>query len=191
MKIFGLTGKTGSGKTTVSALLAQKGYYIIAGDVLARKVTEKGSKTLLELCEAFGNDIIAPDGSLKRKYLVEKISGMNNGVEILNSITHPAIDALFAAEIAKAEAFGFEVCVFDAAALLESPSKDRCEKIIVVTAPEEIRLKRITERDSITSRQALQRMSMQKDDEYYFSKADIIIRNYYPYSLEEEINKIG
>ena len=191
MNIFGLTGKTGAGKSTVSLLLQEKGFYIIDGDVLARKVTEKGSKVLHELSDSFGSDIILSDGSLDRKLLVRKVTERENGTEILNSITHPAIDELIVNEIKKAENKGFENCIIDAAALLESPSKRHCKKMIVVTAPMETRLERIVLRDSISKETALQRMAMQKDDEYYLSKADIIIRNYSPYSLEEEIKKIG
>lgn len=190
MKIFGLTGKTGSGKTTVSEMLEKKGFYIVDGDLLARKITEKGSPVLEKLADAFGSDILTDEGELKRKFLVEKLNQKENGVELLNSITHPAIDDLFKDEIQKAEKLGFENCIFDAAALLESPSRKRCEKIIVVTAPEKIRLERILSRDSITKQQAIQRMSMQKDDEYYLSQADIIIRNYPPFSLDGEISKI-
>ena len=80
--------------------------------------------------------------------------------------------------------------MFDAAALLESPSKARCQKIIVVTAPPEIRLQRILSRDGLSEAQANARMAMQKDDEWYLSQADYIIRNYPPYILEEELSKV-
>lgn len=191
MNIFGLTGKTGAGKSTVSLLLKEKGFYIIDGDILARSVTEKGSKALTELADAFGKDIILSDGSLDRKLLLKRVTQTEKGTDILNSITHPEIDKLIVDEIEKAKSEGFENCIIDAAALLESPSRKHCDKMIVVTAPPEARLQRIILRDSISEEAALLRMSMQKDDEYYLSKADIIIRNYSPYSPEEEIKKIG
>ena len=83
MNVYGLTGKTGAGKSTVSLLLREKGFYIIDGDVLARKVTEKGSKTLDELASSFGNDIILPDGSLDRKLLVKKVTEKEKSNEII------------------------------------------------------------------------------------------------------------
>ena len=80
--------------------------------------------------------------------------------------------------------------MFDAAALLESPTKARCSKIIVVTAPPEIRRQRILSRDGLTEAQADERMQMQKEDDWYLSQADVIIRNYPPYLLEDELAKV-
>ena len=91
--------------------------------------------------------------------------------------------------MAKAESLGYKTALIDAAALLDSDCKDLCHKIIVVTAPEDVRLERILERDSITKDQAMTRINAQKSDEYYFSHADIIIRTYPPYDLQEEITK--
>ena len=92
--------------------------------------------------------------------------------------------------MAFAESQGFRTAVIDAAAILESDCKDLCDKIVVVTAPEEIRLERILERDTISLQQALTRINAQKDDDYYFSRAHIIIRNHPPYNTEEEFLKL-
>lgn len=187
MKVFGLTGKTGAGKTTVSAFLKDMGFYIIDGDIIARNVTEKGKPALKELANAFGCDIIKSDGVLDRKLLASRAFSTKENTALLNSITHPHIHREFQDELKKAEANGFESAVIDAAALLESSCKDLCQKIIVVSAPENIRLERILRRDSITEEQARTRMSAQFPDEYYEEKADIIIRNYPPY--DEDIKK--
>ena len=77
--------------------------------------------------------------------------------------------------------------MIDAAALLESSCKDLCEKIVVVTAPEDIRLSRILRRDGITKEQALIRMNAQFPDEYYNEKADILIRNYPPFDKDIDL----
>ena len=90
----------------------------------------------------------------------------------------------------KAENLGYKTVLIDAAALLDSDCKDLCQKMIVVTAPEEIRLERILQRDAIPNEQALSRIKAQKSDEYYFSHADIIIRNYPPYNLQDEFLKL-
>ena len=187
MILYGLTGKTGAGKSTVSAMLRERGWYVIDGDVLARQIVSPGSPVLRQLAAAFGGDILRGDGTLDRKALVDRLHETPDGVETLNAITHPAIDALAQAELEKAEEAGYTRCVFDAAALLESPSKARCDKIIVVTAPEEDRLRRILVRDELTEAQARARMAMQKDDDWYLSQADIVLRNYPPYSLEQEL----
>lgn len=191
MTVWGLTGKSGSGKTTASKLLEKKGFYVVDGDVLARKTTEKGSPVLKKLADFFGEDILLPDGTLDRRKTAERAFSTPENTKKLNEITHGEIDRLFSLEIEKAKKAGYENCLFDAAALLESPSKERCDKIIVVTAPLEVRLKRILARDSITEQEALRRINAQKDDEYYFRHADILIRNYPPFSLEEQLRKIG
>lgn len=191
MTVWGLTGKSGSGKTTVAKLLADKGFYVIDGDVLARKAVEKGSPVLQQLADCFGADIILPDGTLDRRKTAERAFSSPENTKKLNLITHGEIDRLFVLELQKAEKSGYQHCLFDAAALLESPSKARCDKIIVVTAPLEIRLGRILKRDGITEQEALRRINAQKDDEYYLRHADILIRNYPPISLDEEISKIG
>ena len=190
MKIYGLTGKTGSGKTTVAKMLSEKGFYIVDGDVLARKVTEKGSEVLKELSDCFGEDIISEDGTLKRHELARRAFSSENARQNLNRITHTAIHKLFLKEAEKAEMKGFEYLLFDAAALLESPSRESCEKIIVVHAPYDVRLEIILERDGISEEDAKRRMDAQKNDEYYLSDADIIINNFPPHSLEAEIRKV-
>ena len=187
--MFGLTGQTGAGKSTVAAYLSKKGFFVIDGDKLARKVTEKGSAALFELCSKFGDDILFDDGTLDRKKLAQRAFSSEKNTAALNAITHPYIDALFRKEIEMGESEGFLFSLIDAAALLESPSKELCEKIIVVTCPLSIRLERILLRDNITKKQALRRINAQKDEEYYKSSADIIIRNYPPYDVTAETEK--
>ncbi|MBR2079798.1 MAG: dephospho-CoA kinase [Clostridia bacterium] len=187
MKVYGLTGKTGAGKSTVALKLAKLGFYIVDGDVIARGITEKGKPALNELANEFGCDIIESDGSLNRKLLASRAFKDKESTAKLNSITHPLIKKEFEAELMKAQNEGFAFAVIDAAALLESSCKDLCEKIIVVTAPEDIRLARILKRDNITKAQALIRINAQFPDEYYNEKADILIRNYPPF--ESNIDK--
>lgn len=190
INVYGLTGKTGAGKSTVSALLSKKGWFIIDGDVAAREITKPTSPVLKKLADAFGKDIIEKDGTLKRKELAARAFSTVESTQMLNRITHGAIDEIFRKQIEKAENAGFSKCVIDAAALLESPSKSLCKKIIVVTAPLEIRLERIMVRDGICENDAMTRINAQKNDEYYFERADIIIRNYPPFELKDEISKI-
>lgn len=190
MLTIGLTGKTGAGKSTVASYLKEKGCYIIDGDIIARQITEKGSDVLPMLQKAFGDDILDEKGCLIRKLLAERAFSSKENTALLNSITHPAIKKRCEKEMAFAESQGFRTAVIDAAAILESDCKDLCDKIVVVTAPEEIRLERILERDTISLQQALTRINAQKDDDYYFSRAHIIIRNHPPYNTEEEFFKL-
>lgn len=190
MITLGLTGKTGAGKSTVANLLKEKDCYIIDGDIIARQITEKGSEVLPLLQKAFGDDILDDNGELIRAVLAKRAFSSKENTALLNSITHPVIKQRCADEMAKAESLGYKTALIDAAALLDSDCKDLCDKIIVVTAPEDIRLQRILERDRITKEQAMTRINAQKSDEYYFSHADIIIRTYPPYDLQEELLKL-
>ena len=187
MKVYGLTGKTGAGKSTVAEKLEKMGFCVIDGDKIARSITEKGKPAISILANEFGCDIIEDDGSLNRKLLASRAFKDRESTAKLNAITHPIIKAEFEKELRKAEEEGFSFAVIDAAALLESSCKDLCEKIIVVTAPEKIRLSRVLLRDGITKEQALIRINAQFPDEYYNEKADILIRNYPPYEKEIEL----
>lgn len=190
MVVYGLTGKTGAGKSTACKFLKEKGFYAVDCDLIARKVTEKGSDVLLHLSEAFGEDILFPDGTLNRSLLAQRAFQSKEKTQLLNKITHTAIDEVIRKELKEAESRGFSKAIIDGAALLESPSKRLCEKMIVVTAPFELRLERILSRDNISSSQALSRLNAQKEDEYYLSQADIIIRNYPPFDLKNELEKV-
>ena len=190
MTVYGLTGKTGAGKSTVAAFLKEKGFYIIDGDVIARHITDKGKPALKALSAYFGEDIIRADGTLDRRLLGSRAFASPGNTDMLNFITHPLITEEFEQEIKKAEAEGYDKAVIDAAALLESECKKLCSQIIVVFAPEEMRLKRILSRDGITEGEAKRRMSAQKSDEYYFSQADIIVKSFPPHNIEEQLESI-
>lgn len=191
MLVIGLTGKTGAGKSTVAEYLSEKGCFIIDGDKIARDILLPGKPAVKELSDFFGEDIVLSDGNINRPLVAQRAFSSAENTAALNSITHPHITRQFEKDIKKAESEGYKTAVIDAAALLESDCKNLCGKIFVVTAPEEIRLQRILKRDGISEQAALTRIRAQKDDDYYFSKADIIIRNYEPYVLEKELAKLG
>lgn len=174
-KLVGLTGKTGAGKSTVSAYLREKGAYIIDGDIVARKVFVEDETLISKLTDAFGN-ILNDDKTLDRALLAKKAFSSSENTKILNSIMHPAINKLIEDETEKAfEAYN--VVIVDAAAIIESGFADKCDKLVVVTAPLETRKNRIMARDSITEENAIIRINGQKDDKFYLSRADYIIDN--------------
>ena len=189
-KVIGLTGKTGAGKSTVSKHLKEKGCFIIDGDKIARDILMPGEPAVKELSDFFGEDIVLPDGNIDRKKVAERAFSSKKNTDALNRITHPHITNQFIADIAKAKKEGCHAAVIDAAALLESDCKNLCDRIVVVHAPEEIRLQRILARDGISREDALRRIKAQRSDDYYFSQADLVIDNFEPYALTEQIGKI-
>ena len=176
LPVIGLTGPTGAGKSTVCEYLAQQGFYIIDGDVLARQAV--CNKTVLEdLAAQFGADIILPDGTLDRAKTAERAFATPEGTAALNRITHPAITALTSMELEKAAASEAGGAVIDAAALLESPIVKLCTFTACVIAPENERLQRIISRDSISEEAALRRMRAQRTAEDYAANTDFTINN--------------
>ena len=102
---------------------------------------------------------------------------------------HPAINGKIQSEAN--EAFKtHNVVIVDAAAIIESGYADTCDKLIVVTAPEEIRKERIIKRDNISEKDAVIRINGQKSDNFYLSKADYVIKNYEPFELNEELQQL-
>ena len=186
--IYGLTGQTGAGKSTVASMLSEKGYLIVDGDVAARAVVEKGSSVLDKLAEAFGDDILDEGGNLIRSALAQKAFATEENRQKLNSITHPAVTRWSIAYIKENLTAEHKGVVIDAAAIFDSDIQRYCAKMIVVTAPQEIRLERILGRDSITREAAMLRINAQKDEQYYKERADILVRNYPPYDLSHELN---
>ncbi|MBE6748818.1 MAG: dephospho-CoA kinase [Ruminococcaceae bacterium] len=187
-RLLGLTGKTGAGKSTVSRYLKEKGAYVIDGDIVAREILVDNPTLLNTLAENFGHDILE-NGVLNRKKLAEKAFSTPEKTKLLNSIMHPAINDKI--QLQAEEAFKTcDVVIVDAAAIIESGYADACDKLIVVTAPEEIRKERIMKRDKISEKDALIRINGQKDDNFYLSKADYVIKNYEPFSLENEMTQL-
>lgn len=172
--IIGLTGQSGAGKSTVSEILVQKGFYVIDCDKIAREVTKNGSSVVLKLAERFGSDILFDDNSLNRKKLAEKAFSSKENTKALNEITHPAIIGKISESIKENKD---EVIVLDAPTLFESGANMLCDKILCILADENVRIDRIIKRDNITREQAIARVSAQKNDEFFINNCDAVIYN--------------
>ena len=188
-KLVGLTGKTGAGKSTVSALLKEKGAYIIDGDIVARNVLVDDCALIDKLIEEFGCGIIDPDGALNRRALAKEAFSTPERTERLNAIMHPAINDAIFREAEKAFE-DFDVVIVDAAAIIESGFTEKADYLIVVHAPVEIRKERIIKRDALSEADADVRINGQKEDEFYLSRADFVFYNFPPYSTEEQFSQL-
>lgn len=183
MIVIGLTGQTGAGKTTVSEKLSGLGCAVISADGVAREAMKAGSPCLLKAAECFGEDIILPDGCCNRPLLAKRAFANRESTEKLNSITHPWIINRVREYIEELSHNNIRAIVFDAPQLYESGGDSLCDRVIAVTAPEDVRLERIISRDRISVRAAHQRMNAQHNEEYYSGRADYVIDGSRP--LEE------
>lgn len=177
MLVIGLTGGTGSGKGCVGQCFLSYGISTIDTDVVSREVCQKGSICLSELTSHFGECILNDDRTLNRKKLAEIAFSDSNKHRVLNSITHKHILDNVRKWLKQREASGDIAAIVDAPLLYESGFDKECDIVIAVTAPKEIRIERLRQRDSITDDEIFARMSNQKDDPFYAENADYVICN--------------
>ena len=171
--IVGLTGPTGSGKSTACKAAKDLGFFVIDCDKTARKATE--DKNCLEaLATAFGKDILNSDGSLNRKALAEKAFSDRRSTELLNDTIFPFIMEILKREIDGASQ---ENILLDAPTLFESGVDSLCNETCAILANSNVRLERIIKRDGIDEFAAKLRMSAGKNEEYYREKTKHILYN--------------
>lgn len=174
MVVIGLTGGSGSGKSTIASLMRQRGINVIDADQIGRVVVEKGKPALTEIVEGFGEGVLQSDGTLDRKKLASIVFTDREQLKKLNRITHKYITAIVKEELAACKA---DISVIDAAVLKESGILDMCDYVIAVTADKELRIERIIARDGITREAAQNRISSQEPDAKYIQYADFVIDN--------------
>ena len=171
--VIGLTGQTGSGKSTVARLL---GFESINADEVAHEVL-LDPRVKNELCGRFGQDILDDNGEINRGELAKKAFANPNSLAMLGAITHPAIIKEILDRIELLEGRGEKIILLDAPTLFESGAHKMCYKIIFVTADGQIRKKRIMERDGLSEQAAELRLRAQKTDDFYKSADYKIINN--------------
>lgn len=174
--LVGLTGQTGGGKTTVSHYLRQKGFTVVDADRIARQVVSKGSSCLMDLALQFGVEILQTDGSLNRRKLGEIAFSDPEKRNLLNRLTFPYIRQAILNQVQTLLDEG-EMIFLDAPTLFESEFHRQCDKIVSVTAPQEMRYSRIVARDDLSEKQARDRMSAQFEDTFYEEKSDYVLAN--------------
>ena len=167
--LIGLTGQTGAGKSYVAKKLRDMGYNIVDADYYSRRLTEDGSPILPLIAQTFGADTVE-HGVLNRKILAEKVFSNKDLLEKLNKIMHPRI-------LEMCESAAEFPCVLDAPQLFESGGERLCARVLSVTAPEDLRLKRIIERDVISKQQARDRMNAQHSEEFFKENSDFTVIN--------------
>lgn len=175
MILVGLTGGIGSGKSTVSALLAEHGAVVVDADAITRQLQAPGSPLLDELAAVFGPDIIDGDGALDRAAVAARVFGDPDALKRLNSIVHPAVGREMAAQL-EAQRSTDNVVVLDIPLLVENPRDGLCGTI-VVDLPTDLAVERLIEFRGMTRDDAEARISRQATREQRRAIADRVIDN--------------
>ena len=180
MKLFyvaALTGRSGSGKSYASHLLADMGVAVIDGDAVAREIVEPGSAALGRLVRTFGRDILFEDGTLNHRRLGDICFADPDKKSKLDGITHPAIIERITQRFDELKAAGKPYCVVEAPALIESGLYSICDRCVMIEADEEREIERLIERDSLTHEQARRRLSAQTSPDDVRPLCDLVIQN--------------
>ncbi len=171
----GLTGGIGSGKSTVSALLADHGAIVIDYDLLARKVVEVGTPALAAIIDRFGAGVLLADGSLDRPALGAVVFGDDTARRDLEAITHPAIGELaWARDEAAPEG---SVVVHDHPLLVESGLAQLMDLVVVVDVPEDVQVDRLVRLRGMAEDDARARIAAQASRDDRRAAADVVIDN--------------
>ena len=173
MTVLGITGPTGSGKTTALQQLRKQGYLVIDCDQLYHELLRSDEKLRADLRAAFG-EVFLPSGELDRKALAAVVFSDDKQLQKLDRITGPAICAAVEAKIRSCKGKGVAI---DAIKLIESGLGKLCDMTIAITADPAVRMKRIMARDGITQEQAKARIDAQKPDKFYRKNCTFFLEN--------------
>ena len=177
MKIVGITGRSGCGKSSATKFLAQQGYPCIDADQVAREVMLPGSPCLAQLQEAFGADILDETGALRRRLLADRAFATPEGTRLLTELTQPEILRRIEADLQCAQEAGAELAFVDGAVIVGSPFQARCDELVLITAPYEVSVQRICARDGIAPEMARRRLDAQTPLEQLRAAATVEIAN--------------
>jgi len=172
--VIGITGGIGGGKSTLAARLRDEGFEVYDSDMEARRLQNEHPVIRKQLRELFGEDIYTDQG-LNRAALAEMVFTNKDLLLKLNKVVHPLVEAHFKNWVEKNSANKF--LFVESAILFESGFNQYVDKVIVITAAEEIRIMRVIKRDGSTVEQVRARMSSQISEDFKTSKADFIIHS--------------
>lgn len=191
MLTVGLTGGIGSGKSTVSRLLAALGAVVIDADQVAREVVEPGTPGLAAVVAAFGQQVLTPEGALDRAALGALVFADDAARARLSGILHPLIGERTAELWAQAQAEGVGVLVHDVPLLVESGLQGSYDEVVVVDVPTELQHRRLVELRGMTSQEADQRIAAQATREVRLAAATQVVRNHGTLAeLEDQVHAL-
>lgn len=185
MIVIGITGGIGSGKTTISNILREEGYNVFDSDKKAKFLCDIDPDVMNDIRESFGKDIYK-NNILDRKKLAQIVFNDKGSLDTLNSIIHPKTRELMYEFLI--EQIGIdEICFVESAIMFESGLSDLMDSVLSITAPEEIRINRVIERDNTTKDKILDRIKNQINEKDRLSKSDYIISTNQPLNNIKDI----
>lgn len=177
MKIIGITGNSGSGKSTISKLIS-KNYEakIIDADKIAKEMTKNNGEYLQAIRQAFGNDVIK-NNELDRKKLADIVFLNRAEKEKLDGLTFEYVVEEIKKELEANQNLDYQYIILDVPLLFESKLDKLCDYTIGVIAPKTEKIKRICKRDKLSKEKALQRLNSQPNDEFFTKNCNTVINN--------------
>ena len=173
-KIVGLTGGIGSGKSTVAKYMISKGIPVYIADEEAKKIMEdKSVKQRIQ--NIFTESILNENGSLNRKKIADLVFTFPDKLNELNAIVHPEVQNHFKKWLNDHKDYSF--IVKEVAILFETGGNKQCDKVILITAPEELRVERAMKRDNLTKKDILVRINNQFPDSKKKEMSDFVVEN--------------
>ncbi|MDD4876396.1 MAG: dephospho-CoA kinase [Dehalococcoidales bacterium] len=175
MKVIGLTGGIGSGKSTVAQFLVELGAVLLDADKTGHEVFQTGTEGWQEVVATFGRRILTSDENVDRKKLGEIVFDDSESLSRLNQIMHPRIFNMIKTQLEKYRQQGIKVVIIEAPLLFEAGWASLADEIWVTTAPEATILKRLKKRSGLSKAKSLARISSQLPSPERTSRADVII----------------
>ncbi len=174
--LIGVTGNIGSGKSTVAQLLKDRGCACVDADAAAHELYRIDEALRKELTLAFGEEILSPGGEINRAVLAEKVFADKKELDRLNALVHPALSRYLRERIAALLA-DHDCVVLDAALIVEWDMVAEMDLLVVVTAPEAVRLARLIKRGGYTREQAEMRLFSQMPESEKAARAHVVVAN--------------
>lgn len=188
MKVIGLTGGIGSGKSTVAGFMAELGAVIMELDKIGHEAMKSGKETWKLLVNEFGEDIIATDGEIDRSRLGEIVFNDRKALRRLGDIIHPEIDRIINVRLEEYRNKGVNYVVLEAAARLDTDRSSQVDELWVMVAPTEVVLDRLAKRSGFSESESVARIKAQLPDEERIKRADVVLNT--DCSLEELKNRV-
>lgn len=182
----GLTGGIGSGKSTVCAMLRERGVAVYSSDERAKELMNSDSTIKERIIARFGAESFE-DGVLNRAYLAQRVFASEEELAALNAIVHPRVLEDFEAWAESAEG---EYVLLESAILFESGFDSKVDMVVAIMAPEDLRIERAMQRDGVTKEQVVERMRRQLSDEERCSRSKYAIVNIELEELEEDVEQL-